>query len=72
MPGIPFLQLAGGVLLIWIAVRLARQPLGADGEVRESTCTALTLGGSFGPKNGRMRARPLPHRNHAGARRGHC
>jgi YjbE family integral membrane protein len=34
---IPFLQLAGGVLLIWIAVRLARQPLGADTEVREST-----------------------------------
>jgi YjbE family integral membrane protein len=34
---IPFLQLAGGVLLIWVAVRLARQPLGADTEVPEST-----------------------------------
>jgi YjbE family integral membrane protein len=34
---VPFLQLVGGVLLIWIAFRLARQPLEPEPEVHESS-----------------------------------
>ena len=34
---IPLLQLAGGVLLIWIALKLIRQETGAEGHVRQGT-----------------------------------
>src|SRR5437867_671905 len=34
---IPFLQLAGGLLLLWIAVKLIRQETGAEGHVRQGT-----------------------------------
>jgi YjbE family integral membrane protein len=36
---IPLLQLAGGVLLIWIALKLIRQQAGAEGHVRQSAST---------------------------------
>lgn len=34
---IPLLQFAGGVLLIWIALKLVRQETGAEGHVRQGT-----------------------------------
>ena len=34
---LPFLQVAGGVLLVWIALRLVRQDTGADAHVRHGT-----------------------------------
>lgn len=34
---IPLLQLAGGLLLIWIALKLIRQETGAEGHVRQGT-----------------------------------
>jgi YjbE family integral membrane protein len=34
---IPLLQLAGGLLLLWIAVKLIRQETGAEGHVRSGT-----------------------------------
>jgi YjbE family integral membrane protein len=34
---IPFLQLAGGLLLLWIALKLVRQQTGAEGHVRQGS-----------------------------------
>jgi YjbE family integral membrane protein len=34
---IPLLQVVGGILLVWIALRLARQDAGADAHVRQGT-----------------------------------
>jgi YjbE family integral membrane protein len=34
---VPFVQLVGGLLLVWIAFKLARQPVAAETTVREST-----------------------------------
>ena len=34
---IPLLQVVGGILLVWIALRLVRQDAGADAHVRQGT-----------------------------------
>ena len=40
----PFLQLAGGLMLIWIALKLVRQESGAEGHVRQGTTLLEAVG----------------------------
>ena len=41
---VPLLRLAGGLLLVWIAVKLVRQPPASEGRVREGTTLVEAVG----------------------------